>query len=186
MPWLTICSTPPCRPWVVRANVPRTMKPEVGDRRVRDQPLEVLLHRGDDRAVDDADDAEREEQRREVDRRLGEQVEAEAQEAVGAELQHDAGEDHRAGRRRLGVGVGQPGVEREQRHLDREGDGEAEEQPAAPSSCAIALVARRSSTRSKVRSPPVALLRAGHGQRHDRPSMNAEPSIVNRKNLMAA
>ena len=28
---------------------------EVGDRRVGDEPLEVLLHRGDDRAVDDAD-----------------------------------------------------------------------------------------------------------------------------------
>ena len=55
---------------------------------------------------------------------------AEAQEAVGAELEQDAGQDHRAGGRRLGVGVGQPGVEREQRHLDREGDGEAEEEPA--------------------------------------------------------
>ena len=26
-PWLTICSTPPESPWVVRANVPSTMKP---------------------------------------------------------------------------------------------------------------------------------------------------------------
>ena len=37
---------------------------EVGDRRVGDEALEVLLHRGDDRAVDHADHGQRQEQRR--------------------------------------------------------------------------------------------------------------------------
>ena len=44
----------------------------------------------------------------------------EAQEPVGAELQQDAGQDHRAAGGRLDVRVGQPGVQREDRHLDRE------------------------------------------------------------------
>ena len=123
---------------------------EVGDRRVGDQPLQVLLHGGADRAVDDADHAERDQQRGEVGRRLGEQVEAEAQEPVGAELQHDAGQDHRAGRRGLGVGVGQPGVHREQRHLDGERDGEGQEQPAGGRRGQHALVLGERRRRSKV------------------------------------
>ena len=40
-------------------------------------------------------------------------------EAVGAELQHDCGQEHRPDRWGGGVGVGQPGVERPHRHLDR-------------------------------------------------------------------
>ena len=51
----------------------------------------------------------------------------EADEAVAAQLQQDAGQDHRARRRGLDVGVGQPGVEREHRDLDREGQEEREE-----------------------------------------------------------
>ncbi len=60
---------------------------------------------------------------------LREERQGEAQEAVGAELEQDAGQDHRAARRRLDVGVRQPGVEREHRHLDGEGQGEGREQP---------------------------------------------------------
>ena len=73
-------------------------------------------------------------------RGLGEQVDAEAQQAVGAELQHHAGEDDRAARRRLGVGVGQPRVQREDRHLDGERDGEGEEQPSAGRRREVGLV----------------------------------------------
>jgi hypothetical protein len=54
----------------------------------------------------------------------------EAQKAVGAELQHDAGEDHRATGRRLDVGIGQPRVQREHRHLHGEGEREGGEEPA--------------------------------------------------------
>ena len=53
----------------------------------------------------------------------------EADEAVAAELQQHAGEDHRARGRRLDVGVGQPGVDRPHRQLDREAGEEGEEQP---------------------------------------------------------
>ena len=62
-------------------------------------------------------------------RGVGEQRNREAHEAVGAHLEQDAGQDHRARGRRLDVGVGQPGVEREHRHLDREREREREEQP---------------------------------------------------------
>ena len=62
-------------------------------------------------------------------RRFGEERQAETQDAVGAELQHDAGENHGAGRGRFGMRVRQPGVQREQRNLDRERQEErAEEQ----------------------------------------------------------
>ena len=128
-PWLIIVKMPPSRPCVVRAKMPTTTKPEVRDRRVRDQPFQVRLHGGDDGAVDDADRPQHEEQRREVDRGLREEREREAQEPVGAHLEQHAGQDHRPRRRRLGVRVGQPGVQREQGHLHREGGEEGEEQP---------------------------------------------------------
>ena len=50
-------------------------------------------------------------------------------EAVRAELQQDGGQDDRALRGRLRVGVGQPGVEREHRHLDGEAEEHAGEDP---------------------------------------------------------
>ena len=53
----------------------------------------------------------------------------EAQEAVAAHLQEHAGEDHRAGGRRLDMGVRQPGVDRPHRHLDREAREEGKPQP---------------------------------------------------------
>ena len=52
-----------------------------------------------------------------------------ADQAVAADLQQDAGQDHADRRRRLDVGVGQPGVERERRQLDAEADEEQDEDP---------------------------------------------------------
>jgi hypothetical protein len=69
--------------------------------------LRSVLHRGHDGAVDDADDtatviitgvAQR--------RRLGKQFQTEADQPVRTELQQHAGQDHRTGGRRFGVGVG--------------------------------------------------------------------------------
>ncbi len=58
-----------------------------------------------------------------------EQRQDDAQEPVGGDLRKHAGE-HRHGRNRHRlVTVGQPAVERDQRHLDQEGGGEAEEDP---------------------------------------------------------
>ncbi len=102
---------------------------EVAHRRVGDEPLHVGLDDGDHGAVDDPDDGQRGHQPGELDGGLGEERQVEADEAVGAELQQHARQHHRARGGRLGVGVGQPRVEREQRHLDGEGGGEGEEQP---------------------------------------------------------
>ena len=58
---------------------------------------------------------------------FGEHRDGDADVAVGAELEQHRGQDDRALGGRLGVGVGQPGVEREQRHLDAEADEHAAE-----------------------------------------------------------
>ena len=61
-------------------------------------------------------------------------------------------------RRRLGVGVGQPGVEREHRHLDGEAEEHAGEDPAARSSrsmlplCAIRYSMEKPSRAARRRS----------------------------------
>ena len=101
----------------------------VADRRVGDQPLPVALRHGDQRAVDDADDRQRRDHRDERPRRVGQDRQAEPDEPVRPHLQEDGRQDDRAGRRRVGVRVGQPGVEREHRHLDREAQEEGQEHP---------------------------------------------------------
>ncbi len=103
---------------------------KVGHRRIRNQPLEVFLHDGRERTVNDADRAEREHHRTEPVARLRKKEETEADQTVGTHLEHDAGQDHRTGGGCLSVGVGQPGVHREQRHLDGKRQSKGEEQPA--------------------------------------------------------
>ena len=98
-------------------------------RGIGDQLLHVLLHQRDQRGVDDGDDRERVDERREIERRLREHRQREAQEAVAAHLQKDRGKDHRAGGRRLDMRVGQPGVHRPHRQLDRERGEEGEPGP---------------------------------------------------------
>ena len=101
----------------------------VAHARVGDELLEVLLHQRDQRAVDDGDHREHDDVRDERHGGVGEEGQAEAQHAVPAHLQEHAGEDHGARRGRLDVRVGEPGVQREHRHLDGEGQEEGEEGP---------------------------------------------------------
>ena len=60
---------------------------------------------------------------------LREQLQAEAQQSVGAQLEQHTSQQHRHGRGGLGVGVGQPVVQRHQRDLDAEADQQSAEQP---------------------------------------------------------
>ncbi len=59
----------------------------VSDRRIGDQLLEVGLRQGDERGVDDGDDRQREDERRQLLAGDGEHRHREAQEAVAAHLQ---------------------------------------------------------------------------------------------------
>ncbi len=99
----------------------------VADRRVGDELLEVGLDQGHDRAIDDGDERQHDDGHREGLRGVREERQREADEAVGAQLEQHAGQDHRAGRRRLHVRVGQPGVEGHHGHLDGEGQEEGQE-----------------------------------------------------------
>ena len=117
---------------------PERHEAHMRDRGVGHKLLQVALHRRNGRAVEDRDHREREHDREEIhlpdDRErdrgadaFGEQRQREADEAVATGLQQDAREDDRTRRRRFDVGVGEPGVEREHRQLDREGQGEGDE-----------------------------------------------------------
>ena len=103
---------------------------EVRDRRIGDEPFHVGLCHAHERPVDDPGDAERSDDRRSIECGLREERHRVADEAKGAHLQHHACEQDRTGSRRFRVRVGQPGVERPDRHLDREGEREGPEEPA--------------------------------------------------------
>lgn len=99
----------------------------VGNRRVGDQLLHVLLDQGHKTDVDHRDQRHADDQPVQGMAGVRRDRQAEAEEAVTADLQHDRRQDHRASGGRLHMGVGQPGVHRPHRHLHREGEEEGDE-----------------------------------------------------------
>ncbi len=101
---------------------------EVRDGREGDQPLDVLLTDRQQRPVDDPDQRQHQDRRGEGPGGVREQVEAVAQHREGADLVDHRRDQHRHARGGLAHGVRQPGVQRPERGLHREGEHEAEEQ----------------------------------------------------------
>jgi len=86
----------------------------MADRAVGDQPLHVLLHEANERAVNDADQGEHDDDvndSRAHDGVRGQQREREADETVRAHLQQDPRQNHRARGGSFRVRIGEPGVE---------------------------------------------------------------------------
>ncbi len=104
-------------------------KTQVADRRIGHKLFDVALHHRNQRAVDDSDHGQGDDQRGGDCGCLGKQRDGKAQKSVGAELEQDTRENHRAGSRRFHVGVGQPGVKRKQRHFDCKSQSENKKQP---------------------------------------------------------
>ena len=113
---------------------------------------------------------------------LGKERNGEPQEAVGPHLEEDAGQDHAARSRRLGMRVGQPGMDGEHGDLDREGKGKGGEEPELEADGQVV---------GQVENVETSVLPAwacAHGSRGRRcaSSMRTLPTMVKRKNLMAA
>ena len=110
---------------------PQHHESEVGHRSVRDQLLGIGLHGRHPRGVHDPDQPEQQDDRdhASVHRGARKEGDREAQEPVDAHLQEDPRQDHGSCRRSFHVGVRQPRVQREQRHLDGEGQPEGAEEP---------------------------------------------------------
>ena len=119
--------------------------------------------------------------------RLGQDRDGDADEAVGAELQQHGGQDHRARGGRLGVGVGQPGVEREHRHLDAEAHEHAAEDQHRG---AVGRGRRRAQAASAADVEgvawPAGVLATGSTAPGSDTIISAEPNSVKRKNLIEA
>ena len=91
-----------------------------------EEPPEVALDEGEAGAVEDADDGESDEQRRDGAGLRREEADVEAQHGVEAEL---AGDDHGKRDGRFAEGVGEPAVERKDGNFDGEGEEEGERNP---------------------------------------------------------
>ena len=72
-PWFTICRMPPLIPLIVPTNMPSTTNPRWATDEYAIEPFQVLLHRRDQRSVDDPDDRKRDDERDELARRIREQ-----------------------------------------------------------------------------------------------------------------
>ena len=117
----------PFKPQRVEHEEAQGHEAHVRDRRVGDQFLHVGLYQGDEADVHHRDQRQRDHQRRELMRSIGNDRQREAQETVCAELEADCRQHHRTAGGRFDVGVGKPGMHRPHRHLDAEGDQEREE-----------------------------------------------------------
>ena len=117
-PWLTICRIAPSEPSARRAKIPAVMKPSWATDEYRDQ-WHVGLGEGHHRAVEDRGQGDHQDDRLELDRRIGEERQDDAQEAVGADLGEHPGEDDEVRQRRRPVGVGHPAVQQEAGILTR-------------------------------------------------------------------
>ena len=104
----------------------RTIRLKMAERGEGHQTPEIALHESEACAVENADDGESDEQRRDGAGLSGEESDVEAKHGVEAEL---AGDHHGQRDGRFVVGVGEPAVEREDGNLDREGEEECERDP---------------------------------------------------------
>ncbi len=102
-------------------------KAHVGDGRVGDELLHVLLDQGHEADIDDRDQGHGDDQPVQGGAGVRGNGQAEAQEAVAADLEHDSRQDDRAAGRGLHMGIRQPGVDGPHGHLDREGEQEGDE-----------------------------------------------------------
>ena len=82
-------------------------KSKVAHRRIRHQLLHVGLHHRDQRAINDADDGQRDDPAGALLRGAGKHRDTKAQQPVGAHFQHDGRQHDRAGCGRLDVRIGQ-------------------------------------------------------------------------------
>ena len=123
-PVITPCATMPkiaaLMPIVGERGDAEHHEPHVPHRAERDQAFQVLLREAGQRRVHDARSRPAGRSTARTSARRRQHRQRDPDEAVRPHLQHDAGQQHRADRRRLGVGVGQPRVERPHRHLDGE------------------------------------------------------------------
>ena len=94
----------------------------VTDGAVRDLSLEIPLGEGGQRRVDDVDHTEHDQQRSELSVSGRQQFTVEAQQRVAAHLQQDAGQQHVHRGCGLAMGIGQPGVQGDDRQLHAKGD----------------------------------------------------------------
>ena len=121
---------------------PEHDKAHVGDTGVGDELLHVFLYEAHQGAEDNSDDRQDGDPGSGLERGLGKERDREADEAVDAELEEHPGQDDAAGGGGLGVGIGKPGVYREEGDLDGEAQGEGEKAEHAGPACNRVLLHR--------------------------------------------
>lgn len=138
--WLSVWSSAPESPQIAASLVARTLAQrrdaqsdqddaDVFDRRVGQQPLHVVLRRGEDHSPESRDDAcDEQDQACGAERRQVGDLRRDAQDAVDARLDHHARHQGRDVRRGGGMRFGQPDVHREHAGLHAEARKEDHEQ----------------------------------------------------------
>ena len=95
--------------------------------RVGNESLEVCLSVSGKRTKDDCGGRKESQRACKYPRFKRIERKDEPQEAIRAQLEQDTSQDHRAGGRRFGMRIGQPGMERPDGDFDRKGNGKCPE-----------------------------------------------------------
>src|SRR4029453_1971724 len=105
---------------------------DVLDRRIREEPLHVRLHRREDNAEERGRESEREGDDAPPPKLAVQQIKRDPQKTVDRRLQHDAAHQRGDGRRRCRVRFGQPDVQREEPGFCAEAAEREKERDAGP------------------------------------------------------
>ena len=108
----------PAHPDDIQGGNTQENKAHVGDARIPDQPIKVLLAHGHPAAIEQVPQTEPGDNRHPVPCRVRQQWQGDADQAVKAKLLDHAGVDHRGGRRSRTVAQWRPGVKRPERDQD--------------------------------------------------------------------
>ena len=113
----------------VPGKYPEQDEAHVADTGIGNQPFQIRLGESHHRGIKYAHGSQRHGDRGKLMRRFRKQRYNEAQQAVSAGLEHNAGQDNTASGRRLRMRIRQPGMKRHCRQLDGKGDKKAQHQP---------------------------------------------------------
>src|SRR5215471_19777824 len=108
-------------------------KPQVADRRIRDQLLHIGLNKRDQSTIDNADQGQRDDPGCILSGFLRKESKIKTQHSVSAHLEKHSRQQNRSRCGRFDVSVGKPCMKWKQRHLHGKCNKESKEEPASGS-----------------------------------------------------
>jgi hypothetical protein len=105
-------------PLGIQSKNSKHQKTHMADARVGNEAFHIVLRHGHQGAIQDANNGKEDDETEHVLTPHRQQGQAQTYKTIGAHLQQHASQDDAPSRWRIGMGIGEPGMEGEHRHFD--------------------------------------------------------------------